>query len=56
MLQLYHEAIVVNLLETLLFHQEACQSAGDAIVDLIDFCYRKLTHLTGTWSVFHGFR
>lgn len=45
---LYHEAIVVNLLETLLFHQEACQSAGDAIVDLIDFCYRKLTHLTGT--------
>lgn len=43
---LYHEAIVVNLLETLLFHQEACMLAQDMIVDLIDYCYYKLIYLS----------
>jgi hypothetical protein len=33
----------VNLLETVLFHQDVCQSLGDSLYDLIDYCYRKLT-------------
>jgi len=41
--KLYHEATLVNLLETVLFHQDVCQSLGDSLYDLIDYCYRKLT-------------
>ena len=44
-LQLYHEATVVNLLETVLFHREAAEAAEDSILDLLDYCYRKLTQL-----------
>lgn len=41
----YHEATVINLLEILLFHRTTCEEAGDALVDLVDYCYRKLTYL-----------
>lgn len=41
--QLYHEATVVNLLETVLFHKETVESADDTVIDLLDYCYRKLT-------------
>ncbi|CAK8688765.1 unnamed protein product [Clavelina lepadiformis] len=40
---LYHEATVVNLLETVLFHKESLESSGDNVLDLLDYCYRKLT-------------
>jgi len=39
---LYHEATVLNLLETVLFHQESCEAAEEAIIDLVDYCSRKL--------------
>ncbi|KAJ8301546.1 hypothetical protein KUTeg_020533 [Tegillarca granosa] len=42
---LYHEATVINLLETTLFFRETCESAEDSVPDLIDYCYRKLTEL-----------
>mmetsp|Transcript_118553 Transcript_118553/g.336094 ORF Transcript_118553/g.336094 Transcript_118553/m.336094 type:complete len:522 (-) Transcript_118553:762-2327(-) len=44
----YHEASVVNLLEICLFHRTACEEAGDALVDLADYCARKLRHVLGT--------
>ena len=44
--QLHHEATVINLLETILFHQDACEALTDASLDLVDYCYRKLTYLT----------
>uniref|UniRef100_A0A8C4WUJ4 Zinc finger MYND domain-containing protein 10 n=1 Tax=Gopherus evgoodei TaxID=1825980 RepID=A0A8C4WUJ4_9SAUR len=44
-LVLYHEASIVNLLETVFFHKEICESAEDTILDLIDYSYRKLTLL-----------
>ncbi|XP_046542958.1 LOW QUALITY PROTEIN: zinc finger MYND domain-containing protein 10-like [Haliotis rubra] len=47
---LYHEATVINLLETVLFHRETCESADDTILDLVDYCYRKLTHLVARMS------
>ena len=36
---IYHQAIVSNLLEILMFHRSACEEADDALVELIDFCY-----------------
>uniref|UniRef100_A0A674IZ68 Zinc finger MYND-type containing 10 n=1 Tax=Terrapene triunguis TaxID=2587831 RepID=A0A674IZ68_9SAUR len=48
-LVLHHEASIVNLLETVFFHKEICESAEDTILDLIDYSYRKLT-LLAAWS------
>ncbi|NXL32144.1 ZMY10 protein, partial [Glaucidium brasilianum] len=42
---LHHEASIINLLETIFFHKEICESAEDSILDLIDYCHRKLTLL-----------
>ncbi|NWU91903.1 ZMY10 protein, partial [Upupa epops] len=42
---LYHEASIINLLETVFFHKEICESAEDSLLDLIDYCHRKLTLL-----------
>lgn len=36
---------MINLLETTLYHSDACESAEDSVVDLIDYVYRKLTYL-----------
>eukprot|EP00442_Polarella_glacialis_P045885 CAMPEP_0115144156 /NCGR_PEP_ID=MMETSP0227-20121206/61258_1 /TAXON_ID=89957 /ORGANISM="Polarella glacialis, Strain CCMP 1383" /LENGTH=622 /DNA_ID=CAMNT_0002553241 /DNA_START=32 /DNA_END=1900 /DNA_ORIENTATION=+ len=41
----YHEASVSNLLEVCLFHRTTCEEAGDALVDLVDYCVRKLRYL-----------
>ncbi|NWU63440.1 ZMY10 protein, partial [Pterocles burchelli] len=43
---LHHEASIINLLETVFFYKEVCESAEDSILDLIDYCHRKLTLLT----------
>ncbi|XP_066553620.1 zinc finger MYND domain-containing protein 10 isoform X2 [Amia ocellicauda] len=42
---IHHEATIINLLETILFHQDSCESAEPAVLDLIDYCHRKLTLL-----------
>ncbi|XP_036725342.1 zinc finger MYND domain-containing protein 10 isoform X2 [Balaenoptera musculus] len=42
---LHHEASIINLLETAFFHKEVCESAEDTILDLVDYCHRKLTLL-----------
>ncbi|XP_071784356.1 zinc finger MYND domain-containing protein 10-like [Asterias amurensis] len=44
-MSLYHEATLVNLLETILYHKEPCEAAEDCILDIIDYCYRKITYL-----------
>uniref|UniRef100_A0A7N5JVD9 Zinc finger MYND domain-containing protein 10 n=1 Tax=Ailuropoda melanoleuca TaxID=9646 RepID=A0A7N5JVD9_AILME len=41
----HHEASIVNLLETVFFHKEVCESAEDTVLDLVDYCHRKLTLL-----------
>mmetsp|Transcript_16405 Transcript_16405/g.40438 ORF Transcript_16405/g.40438 Transcript_16405/m.40438 type:complete len:576 (+) Transcript_16405:161-1888(+) len=43
---LYHEATVCNLLEVLLYHEQICESGGDAMCELADYCYRKLLMLS----------
>jgi zinc finger MYND domain-containing protein 10 len=42
---LYHEAAITNLLEVMLYHRTACESSEDALVELIDYCYRKFVAL-----------
>lgn len=39
----YHEACLVNLLETLMYHEDVCTACDDQILDLIDYSYRLLT-------------
>ena len=42
---MYHEAAIVNLLEVMLYHRTACESSEDALVELIDYCYRKFVEI-----------
>ena len=42
---LYHEAMLCNLLEIMLFHKVACEAADDSLLELVDYCYRKLIKL-----------
>ena len=43
---LYHEASICNLLEVMLYHRTACEGSEDALVELIDYCYRKFVNMT----------
>jgi hypothetical protein len=42
---IYHEAVVLNLLENFFFHLTACQASEDYIVDIIEYCYSKISKL-----------
>jgi len=42
---LYHEATLANLLETIFYHDYAAESVGDSIIELIDWCARRLIYL-----------
>ncbi|TRY95184.1 hypothetical protein DNTS_032480 [Danionella cerebrum] len=44
---IHHEATVINLLETIMYHKESSEAAGDCVLDLVDYCHRKLTLLAG---------
>jgi len=41
----HYEAILVNLLEGLLFNDDAIESLGDFVLELCDYCYRKCLYL-----------
>ena len=45
---LYHEAVLLNLLETIFYHKETIESSDDNLLDLLDYCYRRLTTLVTT--------
>ncbi len=51
--KMYHEATLVNLLETVLFHPDVCKSLGDSVVDLVDYIYRKMTDQIRMWVFFN---
>ncbi|XP_016360216.1 zinc finger MYND domain-containing protein 10 [Sinocyclocheilus anshuiensis] len=44
---IHHEATIINLLETIMYHKESSEAAGDSVLDLLDYCHRKLTLLAG---------
>ncbi len=39
---MYHEAPLLTLLETLTFHSEVVEAADDFVLDLLDYCHRKI--------------
>lgn len=43
---IYHEAVICNLLEVIMYHRTAVDSAEEFLVELIDYAYRKLITLT----------
>ena len=45
LLQLYHEVVICNLMETLFYHEHAVEAAGDLLVDLVDYCARRMQML-----------
>lgn len=42
---LYHEATLTNLLKIAMFHGHICEQAGDFLIELADYCARKMTML-----------
>ncbi|XP_053171267.1 zinc finger MYND domain-containing protein 10 [Scomber japonicus] len=42
---IHHEATIINLLETIMFHKDSCEAADESVLDLVDYCHRKLTLL-----------
>lgn len=44
---LYHELIVISLLENVLYHESSCESLGELVIDLIDYCVNAVTQLIG---------
>lgn len=43
----YHELILVNLLELILYNGSGCESLGDHALDLVDYCIQSVTQLIG---------
>ncbi|XP_075688072.1 zinc finger MYND domain-containing protein 10 [Rhinoderma darwinii] len=46
----HHEATIINLLETIFYHKDVCESAEELALDLVDYCHRKLTLLLSRCS------
>ena len=42
-LALYHEAVILNILEVVMFHRTAIDESGEFLVEIIDYCYKKIT-------------
>ena len=47
---LYHEATLVNLLEVFLYHKHVCQAGGEMMIELVDYCARKLTRISSGYD------
>jgi hypothetical protein len=47
---MFHQSSVSNLLEVILYHRTACESSQDALVELIDYCYRKFVDMNNKAS------
>ncbi|KAI6652304.1 Zinc finger MYND domain-containing protein 10-like [Oopsacas minuta] len=50
---LYHEATLINLLETILFYKETCEVLAEVALDLIEYCNRKIVSLLADIQKYH---
>jgi hypothetical protein len=48
---MYHEATIANLFEVFLYYDYTCKAFGDGLIDLVDWCVRKITRLVGTTAM-----
>ena len=51
---MFYEAILVGLLEVLLYHSECCEAAGDTLHDLLQYCQGKLVWLLAGEEDWHA--
>lgn len=42
-LSIYHESVVCNILEVLMFHRTAVDESGDFLIEIINYCYKKIS-------------
>ena len=42
-MSIYHESTICNILEVLMFHRTAIDESGDFLVEVIDYCYKKIS-------------
>ena len=42
-LAVYHEAVVCNMLEVMLYHYTAVKESKALLIEVIDYCYKKIT-------------
>lgn len=47
---LYHEATLVNLFEIIFYHKHSFESCGEKMIEMVDYCARKLTRLNGGYD------
>ncbi|XP_067130962.1 zinc finger MYND domain-containing protein 10-like isoform X2 [Centruroides vittatus] len=47
---LYHEVTLVTLLEAFLYYEEAVECISSVVIDLLDYCARKLTWLCSCYN------
>jgi zinc finger MYND domain-containing protein 10 len=46
-LALYHEAVIMNILEVFMFHRTAVDESGELLIEIIDYCYKKISKQIG---------
>lgn len=44
-MKVFHESVVVNLIETIMFHRTAIDAADDFLLELVDYSYRNIQKL-----------
>lgn len=42
-LAIYHESVICNILETFMFYRTAIDESGDFLIEIIDYCYKKIS-------------
>jgi hypothetical protein len=43
---LFHESLLINLVEILLFHRESLEAmSGDTLLELLDYCHRQIVYM-----------
>lgn len=40
---IYHEAVVCNMLEVMMFYYTAVSESNKLLIEIIDYCYKKIT-------------
>ena len=43
-LVVYHEAVICNMLEVMLFHYTAVKESNEYLIEIIDYCYHKIAN------------
>ena len=52
---LYQEAILINFFEIIAYHKHIMEQYGESMLELIDYCARKLTILNSNYPFQHNF-